>query len=251
MLDEQGEVRGAVHIAHDITRQKQMERLKDEMISSVSHEMRTPLTAILGFIEFMLEQKVSPEKQRDYLQTVHRETQRLNQLISNFLDLQRLQAELETYHMEPLQVDTLLQETAQLFALAAAKHTLEVECPADLPAVRGDARRLGQVLKNLVTNAIRYSPRGGKITLGATGGKEEVTIWVKDEGIGIPFEDLEKIFSPFYRVDDSDRRIPGGIGLGLALVREMIKAHGGRVWAESTLGQGSTFCFTVPLAETP
>jgi signal transduction histidine kinase len=250
MLDERGEVRGAVHIAHEITRQKQMERLKDEMISSVSHEMRTPLTAILGFIEFMLEQKVSPEKQRDYLQTVHRETQRLNELISNFLDLQRLQAELETYHMEPLQVGPLLQRTAHTFAGASAKHTFLVACPARLPPVRGDSRRLEQILKNLTTNAIRFSPKGGEITLGATGGEGEVTIWVQDEGIGIPFEELEKIFSPFYRVDDSDRRIPGGIGLGLALVREMIKAHGGRVWAESTLGRGSTFYFTLPVAET-
>ncbi len=251
MLDEQGEVRGAVHIAHDITRQKQMERLKDEMISSVSHEMRTPLTAILGFIEFMLEQKLSPEKQRDYLQTVLRETLRLNELINNFLDLQRLQAELETYHMEPVQVEPLLQRTAHSFAGASAKHTFLVACPAHLPPALGDSRRLEQVLRNLATNAIRFSPKGGKITLGATAGEGDVTIWVQDEGIGIPFEDLERIFAPFYRVDDSDRRIPGGIGLGLALVREMIKAHGGRVWAESTLGRGSTFYFTLPVAETP
>ena len=251
MLDEEGELHGAVHIAHEITKQKQMERLKDEMISSVSHEMRTPLTAILGFIEFMLEQKLSLAKQRDYLRTVHREALRLNQLISSFLDLQRLQADLEPYHMERLAVGTLLQKAVNLFAGASPKHTLEVECPADLPPVRGDARRLEQVLKNLIANAIRYSPQGGKITLGAAGGEGEVTIWVKDEGIGIPFEDLEKIFSPFYRVDDSDRRIPGGIGLGLALVREMIKAHGGRVWAESTLDEGSTFYVTLPIAETP
>ncbi len=249
MLDDLGEVRGAVHIAQDITEQKTMERLKDEMVSSVSHEMRTPLTAMLGFLEFMLENEVPPEQQRDYLQTVYGETQRLADLISSFLHLQRLQADLETYHMEPLAVDTLFQESARLFAVPSSKHTLEVECPANLPSVRGDARRLGQILKNLINNAIRYSPQGGTITLGAREEKGEITIWVKDEGIGIPPEDLEKIFSRFYRVDDSDRRIPGGIGLGLALVREMVRAHGGRVWAESTLGQGSTFYFTLPIAE--
>lgn len=250
MLDEQGEVRAAVHIAQDITRQKNMERLKDEMISSVSHEMRTPLTAMLGFIEFMLEHQVTPEQQRDYLRTVYRETRRLNELIGNFLDLQRLQGDLATYHMEPLEVPALLRDAAQLFAVASPKHQLKVDCPPDLPMVRGDEQRLGQVLKNLVANAIRYSPRGGEVTLGATPGEGEVKVWVRDEGIGIPYEDLEKIFSRFYRVDDSDRRIPGGIGLGLALVREMVRAHGGRVWAESTLGQGSTFFFTLPLAET-
>ena len=246
MRDEQGGVRAAVYIARDITRQKQMERLKDEMLSSVSHEMRTPLTAMLGFIEFILENEIPPDQVRDYLQTVHRETQRLNELVSNFLDLQRLQAQLETYHMEPLEVSELLQEAVQFYALASGKHSLALECPPQLPPVRGDARRLGQVLKNLVSNAIRYSPNGGKITLGAAASEECVTVWVKDEGIGIPQEDLEKIFGRFYRVDDSDRRIPGGIGLGLALVREMVKAHGGKVWAESERGKGSTFFFTIP-----
>ena len=251
LLDERGEVRGAVHIAHDITEQKKMDRLKDEMISSVSHEMRTPLTAMLGFVEFLLEHEVSPEQQRDYLQTVHRETERLNELISNFLDLQRLQADLETYHLEPLSVCPLLQEAAHLFAVASAKHTLVVECPAKLPPVRGDQRRLGQVLKNLINNAIRYSPDGGKITLGARADEEKVTIWVKDEGMGIPKEDLERIFARFYRVEDGRRRIPGGIGLGLALVQGMVRAHGGKVWVQSEPGRGSTFYFTVPLAETP
>ncbi len=250
MLDEQGEVRAAVHIAHDVTRQRQMERHKDEMVSSVSHEMRTPLTAMLGYVEFMLENEVAPEQQQEYLQTVYRETQRLNELISNFLDLQRLQDDLENYQMEPLTVEGLLQDAARLFAVASGKHALVVMCPADLPPVRGDERRLGQVLKNLIVNAIRYSPGGGKITLGATEGTKEITVWVKDEGMGIPPEAVGKIFSRFYRVDNSDRRIPGGIGLGLALVREMVRAHGGRVWAESTLGEGSTFFFTLPIAET-
>ena len=249
LLDDTGEVRGAVHIAHDITEQKKMDRLKDEMISTVSHEMRTPLTAMLGFVEYMLENEVPLKQQRDYLQTVHRETVRLNELISNFLDLQRLQADLETYHMEPMEVPGLLQEAAHLFAVASAMHTLEVACPADLPLLYGDRRRLGQVLKNLVSNAIRYSPKGGKITLGAQAGKDEVTLWVRDEGMGIPPEELEKIFSRFYRVEENGHRIPGGIGLGLALVREMVRAHGGRVWAESTVGRGSTFYFTVPIVQ--
>ena len=248
LLNAQGELLGAVHIARDITRQKQMERLKDEMISSVSHEMRTPLTAILGFLELILEHEIPPGQQRDCLQTAYRETQRLNDLVSNFLDLQRLKAKLETCRMEPLALAPLLAEASHQLPFATDKHRMEVVCPEDLPMVYGDAYRIGQILKNLLVNAIRFSPRGGKITLGATAGLETVTVWVRDEGIGIPQEDLEQIFFRFYRVDDSDRRIPGGIGLGLALVRELVLAHQGRVWAESTLGEGSTFYFTLPTA---
>ncbi|MFA5515576.1 MAG: ATP-binding protein [Desulfuromonadales bacterium] len=249
LLDERGDLWGGVHIAQDITEQKKMEGLKDEMISSVSHEMRTPLTAMLGFVEFLLENEVAPEQQRDYLRTVYRETERLNELISNFLDLQRLQAQLENYAFATLQVDELLAEATHLFSVASKKHTIVLACPPGLPPVVGDAKRLQQVMKNLLTNAIRYSPKGGKITVGAEREGDMVKIWVRDEGLGIPPQAMSKIFDQFYRVDDSAHRIPGGIGLGLALVREVVRAHGGRVGVVSTLGQGSLFSFTLPLAE--
>jgi PAS domain S-box-containing protein len=249
LLDAAGELWGGVHIAHDITEQKKMEYLKDEMISSVSHEMRTPLTAMLGFIEYLLENPVDPQQQRDFLRTVHRETERLNDLISSFLDLQRLQAELESYDFETLPVPELLGEAAHLFTVASRKHRIILDVPAGVPPVRGDAKRLQQVLKNLLSNAIKYSPEGGTVTLGAEQEGGHVKMWVRDEGMGIPPQALGRIFDRFYRVDDSARRIPGGIGLGLALVREVLRAHGGRVWAESILGEGSTFYFTLPVAE--
>ncbi len=247
LLAEDGTLWGGVHIAQDITEQKKMESLKDEMISSVSHEMRTPLTAMLGFVEFLLEQEVDPQQQREFLETVHRETERLNDLVSNFLDLQRLQAQLETYQFEAVPACSLLQEIAQLFAVASKRHPVRLDCPPNLSPVRGDLRRLQQVLKNLLSNAIRYSPEGGTITIGADEEEGAVRFWVRDEGMGIPPQALNRIFDRFYRVDDSARRIPGGIGLGLALVREVIRAHKGRVWVESTMGQGSTFYFTVPV----
>ncbi len=250
LVDAQGKLWGGVHIAQDITEQKKMEVLKDEMISSVSHEMRTPLTAMLGFVEFLLENEVSPEQQRDFLRTVLRETERLNELISNFLDLQRLQAQLENYTFDALRVDELLQEAVHLFAVASKKHPIVLQCPPGLPLVHGDAKRLQQVMKNLLSNAIRYSPGGGAVTVGADHEEDRVKIWVRDEGLGIPPQSIGKIFDRFYRVDDSARRIPGGIGLGLALVREVVQAHGGRVGVESTLGQGSLFYFTLPLAST-
>ncbi|BCR06007.1 hypothetical protein DESUT3_30760 [Desulfuromonas versatilis] len=247
LTDEQGELWGGVHVAQDITEQKRMEHAKDEMLSAVSHEMRTPLTAMLGFTEFLIENEVEREQQLDFLGTVLKETERLNELITNFLDLQRLQSELETYHFEALEVGGMLQEVAHLFAVASKKHRITLDCPASLPAVRGDLKRLEQVLKNLLSNAIKYSPRGGTVHLRARVQHDCVLLSVSDEGIGIPPQALNKIFTRFYRVDDSDRRIPGGIGLGLALVKEVVTAHRGRVWAESTLGAGSTFYFTLPI----
>ncbi|MBE0596341.1 MAG: PAS domain-containing protein, partial [Desulfuromonadales bacterium] len=158
LLDEEGELWGGVHIAQDITEQKKLEHLKDEMISSVSHEMRTPLTAMLGFVEYLLENPVPPEQQREFLQTVQRETERLNELISSFLDLQRLQSQLESYRLEPLIVEDLLREGVHLFAVASKKHQVSLHASSGLPLVSGDGKRLQQVLKNLLSNAIRYSP---------------------------------------------------------------------------------------------
>lgn len=249
LLNEKGDLWGGVMTLRDITEEKKMEQVKEDLLSTVSHEMRTPLTAMLGFVEFMLENEVDPEQQRDFLQTVYRETVRLGELINNFLDLQRLQYDLETYHPAPFQVKLLLQEAAHLFAVASKKHRIILDCPDDLPEIAGDFTRLQRVMKNLLSNAIKYSPDGGTVTLGARREESNITIWVKDEGMGIPADSLEKVFNRFYRVNHRGPIPPGGIGLGLALVREVVRAHKGEVWVESTVGRGSTFYFTLPVGE--
>jgi PAS domain S-box-containing protein len=248
LLNEKGELWGGVLTMRDVTEQKKIERMKDEMLSAVSHEMRTPLTAMLGFVEFMLENEITPEQQRDYLETVYRETVRLGELINNFLDLQRLQSDMETYHMAPFQVELLLREAVHLFAVASKKHRIVVYSSEDLPEIPGDFARLQRVMKNLISNAIKYSPAGGTVTLGARREEEKIVIWVEDEGMGIPAESLDKVFNRFYRVNHRGPTPPGGIGLGLALVREVVRAHGGEVWVESEVGKGSTFYFTLPVA---
>lgn len=247
LRDDDGSLWGGVLIAHDFTEQKKMEQLKDEMISSVSHEMRTPLTAMLGFVEFLLENPVERELQIDYLQTVHRETERLNELISNFLDLQRLQAQVGNYRFAPIDICSLLREAAHLFQVASKKHEVRFQCPETLPKVRADERRLMQVLKNLLSNAIKYSPKGGEVALCARFDEQQIIVSVSDQGMGIPSHARERIFERFCRVDDSEKRIPGGIGLGLSLVREVVHAHGGQVWVESEMGKGSTFYFSLPV----
>ncbi len=248
LIDHANEIWGGVYVTHEITERKKMERAKDEMISAVSHEMRTPLTAILGFVEFMLENEVDREQQVDFLRTVLQETERLNELISNFLDLQRLQAEIGQYQFATVEICPLLEQAVSQFRMTSQKHTLRIECPEELPLAEADPRRIMQVIKNLVSNAVKYSPGGGEIVCAARHEGEMLLISVRDQGMGIALAERERIFEQFYRIDDSERRIPGGIGLGLALVREVVLAHGGRVWLESEVGVGSTFYFSLPIA---
>jgi PAS domain S-box-containing protein len=246
------ECQGAVELQagiRDITERKEMERMKDEVISAVSHEMRTPLTAMLGFTEFLLENEVDPAQQKDYLRIVHGETERLSELIGTFLDLQRMKARQMPYELNPLAVGPLLEEVAALFDGTSKTHRVTLLLSQELPPVLGNETRLHQVLNNLLSNAIKYSPIGGEVILGARRDADTVTIWVKDQGIGISPEAQEKIFERFYRVDGSDRRATGGTGLGLALVREIVTAHGGRIWVESAAGEGSTFFVSLPIGE--
>ncbi len=248
LIDHANEIWGGVYVTHEITERKKMERAKDEMISAVSHEMRTPLTAILGFVEFMLDNEVDREQQVDFLRTVLQETERLNELISNFLDLQRLQAEIGQYQFTEVEICPLFEQAVSQFRMTSQKHILQIECSEKLPPAKADARRILQVIKNLVSNAVKYSPEGGEIVCAARQEGEMLLISVRDQGMGIALAERERIFEQFYRIDDSEKRIPGGIGLGLALVREVVRAHGGRVWLESEVGVGSTFYFSLPIA---
>jgi two-component system, OmpR family, phosphate regulon sensor histidine kinase PhoR len=234
-------------VAIDVTEQKELERVKDEMISAVSHEMRTPLTAVLGFTELLLDNpEVPPDERCSYLETVHAESERLNDLISNFLDLQRMRSRNLPYDFAAVPVKHLLEQAAELF-IYRGKGRIEVEVPDDLPPVRGDAERLDQAIANLLSNAVKYSPEGELIRLSARLDGNLVVVSVRDRGPGMPGEALEKIFERFYRIDNTDRRAFGGTGLGLAIVREVAAAHGGRVWAESAVGEGSTFSIAIPI----
>ena len=246
--DEAGNVILLIPEGRDITERKEIERLKDEMVSAVSHEMRTPLTAMLGFTDLLLEeQNVEPQQQKEYLTIIRNETERLSGLIGNFLDLQRLKARGEVFTWQPVSVQAILEEAAGHFSLLSQRHYITVDCPSDLPQVRGSAKFLRQAIDNIVANAIKYSPDGGEVYLGAHREQSSVVIMVRDEGIGIPPEAQEKIFETFFRVDNTDRRATGGTGLGLALVREIIAIHRGSIWVESTLGRGSTFYIKLPL----
>jgi hypothetical protein len=218
------------------------------MISAVSHEMRTPLTAMLGYIEFMIDNRVDEVQTREYLGIVLEEAERLNELIDNFLDMQRLKARQEIGDYKSLDVRPLLEQAATLFASASNKYRITVDASAELPLIVGNDDDIRTVLDNLLSNAIKFSPKGGNIVVGARPEDGNVTLWVKDEGIGIPPEVQDRIFDPFYRVDNTARRTTGGTGLGLALVKKIVLAHGGRAWVESAVGKGSTFYVSLPIS---
>ena len=235
-----------MEVAMDVTEFKEIERLKDEMISAVSHEMRTPLTAILGFTELLLAGGVEAADEKSHLATISREAERLNRLVNNFIDLQRMRTGRQVYSFKDIAVHPLLAEVIGQYVGVSPSHRLTLDCPQDLPAVRGDWGRLREVVINLVSNAVKYSPKGGTVAVGGRFDGENVIISVRDEGIGISPELQGMIFERFYRVDNTDRRPFGGAGLGLAVVWEIVTAHGGRVWVESTPGHGSTFYVQLP-----
>jgi PAS domain S-box-containing protein len=240
------EVIGFVSTFRDITERKEVERIKDELISTVSHELRTPLASLRGFAELMLKRNFTPEKQHELLSVIHNEAIRLTHLIDDFLDLQRIEGGHQPYTFVSLALEPLFRNSLELFAKVGGSHLLRLELASALPRVRGDANRLRQVLVNLISNAIKFSPQGGEIEIGARAEAHQVVVWVKDQGVGIPREALPKLFTKFFRVDNSDTHNISGTGLGLALVREIVHAHQGKVWVDSTPKVGSTFFFTLP-----
>ena len=247
--DHTGRVAGSIEVMTDITGHKEMERMKDEMLSAVNHEIRTPLTVLIGYLQYLSENRVDEAQLKEFLAAMNEAAENLKKLFHDFLDMQQVKARKVGYQFRPLAIKAVLEEAAATFAGASDRHRLTVNLPAELPLVSGNKKRLHEVVGKLLTNAVRYSPDGGDIVLGARRDGESVTLWVKDEGLGIPPEALDKVFDRFYRVDNTTRRSTAGLGLGLALVREIVAAHGGRVWVESAVGKGSTFYISLPVLD--
>jgi hypothetical protein len=243
--DAAGEVVACVEVVRDVTEQKRLETSREEAFSAVSHEMRTPLTAVLGFAQFMEENATSPEQQRKYLGLIVREGERLKRLIDNLLSLQRLRAGFGLVSPAPVWIYPLMYEVAEHYRTPLVSQRVEIDCLLDLPPVLGESVRLQEAVTNLLDNAVKYSPPESTIVLGGETDGDRVLLWVRNQGSSIPAEEQEKIFGRFYRLQGHNR--PAGTGLGLALVREIAHAHGGRVWVDSDPG-ATTFFLSLPLA---
>ena len=226
-----------------------LDRRQQEFVQNVSHELRTPLTFIKGYVELMLEEAMGElsEPQRNSLQIVAQRTDAMTHLINNLLSLQQVAMEsLQPTRVSLAEVTTMALESAEAAATKAGI-VLKAEIPETLPPVWADRNCLEQVFDNILGNAIKFSPDGGKIAVCIREEGEYLRVAVSDTGIGIPDDQLEKIFERFYQVNGFPTRRFGGTGLGLALVKEAIEAHRGKVWAESQEGKGSTFFFTLPI----
>jgi two-component system phosphate regulon sensor histidine kinase PhoR len=242
-------VRGAIAVFHDISRLKELEKIRQDFVANVSHELRTPLTTIKGYTETLLDGALKEEVAPQFLQVIQKHADRLTKIVEDLLALSKIESKEFYLKWEPLPLSDLIDDVSDFVKEAAQKKRISLSrsiIPSSLE-VTGDRNYLEQVFINLLDNAFKYTPEGGEISISVVEkGQREIQVSIQDNGIGIPQEDLSRIFERFYRVDKGRSQELGGTGLGLSIVKHIIQAHGGRIWAESQLGKGSTFYFTLP-----
>ncbi len=244
-----GERVGALALLQDLTEVRRAETVRRDFIANVSHELRTPLASLKAVVETLEDGAIEDaDVARSFLSKMHAEVDGMAHLVSELLELSRIESGQATLHVELQEVEGLEQEAARRLSAQAERSRLKlaVEVPPGLPMVAADGQRVQQVLMNLIHNAIKFTPPEGEITLRAHQEGAWIVLSVSDTGAGIPAEDLPRIFERFYKADRS--RSNSGTGLGLAIAKHVVQAHGGRIWAESTEGEGSTFYFTLPVA---
>jgi two-component system, OmpR family, phosphate regulon sensor histidine kinase PhoR len=228
---------------------EKLERIRKDFVINVSHELRTPLASIQGYTETLLDGALYDEAHNlRFLGIIRHNAERLARLTADLLALSRVEQKRQRFEFELHEVNDLTRDAVELMRVIAEKKRIRLE---DAPAPPGtpayaDAEAVSQILGNLLDNAVKHTPENGEITVGAQPDGDFVTLWVKDTGIGIPLEDVPRLFERFYRVDKARSRELGGTGLGLSIVKHLVLAHGGRIWVESEPGQGSTFLFTLP-----
>jgi two-component system sensor histidine kinase KdpD len=231
---------------------READRLKTELLANVSHDLRTPLTSIKGYSTTILRhyQKLTDEEKRDFLKEIDRASDRLTELIENLLQLSKLEAGGFRMNKEPLAIDNLITNTIEDMQQKAQGHRFAMKSPKSLPLVEADPRRIRQVLDNLLGNAVKYSPEGTDISVLCEVDDRSLTVHVKDQGVGIAANELDRIFERFYQAaSGTSSHKGGGVGLGLAICKGIIEAHDGRIWAQSELGKGSVFTFMLPLLQ--
>jgi len=239
---------GSLLLAQDLTRIRRLETVRRDFISNLSHELRTPLASLKALTETLQDGAMDdPPAARRFIDQIQIEVDALSQMVTELLELSRIESGRLVLDLRPVSPSDLLFSASKRMQLQAERAglSLRVECADDLPKVKIDSQRLEQVLVNLIHNAVKFTRSGGEVVLGAEAGGGEIRFAVRDSGIGIPREDVQRIFERFYRVDKS--RAGSGTGLGLSIAKHIVEAHGGKIWAESIEGRGSTFYFSIPL----
>jgi PAS domain S-box-containing protein len=261
LVDSEGKTTGHIGVIRDITERKKAEEklketmaLKSQFVSTVSHELRTPLTGMKEGLAIVLDEVVGPinEKQKGFLDIAERNAERLSDLINDLLDFQKLEAGRMKLDIQSNNIEEVFSEARETMTLCAEKSQVEFlfVCSEDLPVARFDRDKVIQVFTNLVSNAIKFTPEKGRVSVNVQRQNEDWVISVSDTGMGIPKEALPKIFERFYRVKRRGKQIQG-TGLGLAIVHEIVTMHGGRIEVQSKVNQGTTFTVSLPLNARP
>ncbi|HLR53313.1 MAG TPA: ATP-binding protein [Pseudogracilibacillus sp.] len=248
IFNERNILRGAVLVLNDITEFKHVEMMRKDFVANVSHELKTPITSIKGFAETLLDGAL-PDRgtQEKFLKIIYEESDRIQLLIEDLLHLSQLEKEDSTLHKEEVQIDSLLENVMHMIAATASSKAITIQTDIQPQIVlQADEEKLKQLLLNLLTNAISYTPPHAKISLSMHKQDESVVLQVSDEGIGIEAKDIPRIFERFYRVDTARSRDTGGTGLGLAIVKHIVELHQGDIEVSSEYGKGSTFTVTLP-----
>jgi two-component system phosphate regulon sensor histidine kinase PhoR len=241
---------GAVLVLHDITDLRKLERVRRDFVANVSHEFRTPLTAIQGFAETLLAGAIDdPQNRGRFLEIIVEHSRRLARLTEDLLMLSKMDADRLEFETRRIPVAAFIESCMETAEPRARDKDLRlsVNRAEKIPDIAGDRRRLTEVLQNLLDNAIQYTPSGGQIMVSASVADSEVVFTVSDTGIGIPQAEQPRIFERFYRADVARSREVGGTGLGLSIAKHLVEGHSGRIWVESEIGQGSQFHFSVPI----
>jgi len=237
--------------AREVRTLEEANRLKGELLSILAHEMRTPLASIKGYSTALLLEDVQwePEKEREFLEIIDAECDTLSEIVRDLLESSIIDAGLLEIEKEPVLLPRLAQQAMTDIARRTKIHRFLVTFPDDFPMVQADSERIRQVLHNLLDNAVKYSPDGGLVVVRGEVGQAEVIVSVADHGVGIAPEDLNRLFDKYFRVKSESGRPVPGTGLGLPIAQTIVQNHGGRIWAESQLGKGTTLYFSLPLGE--
>jgi two-component system phosphate regulon sensor histidine kinase PhoR len=238
-------------VFHDVTRLKKLERMRVDFVANVTHEIKTPLTAILGFVETLQEGAIEDrETARKFLSTITRHAERLNRLVEDLLTISNIELGEMRFYFESVSLSGIAQSVMNIVSVKAREKKIDVavEIPDSLPPIRADRDRLSQILINILDNAVKFTPEGGGVKLSAEAAGGEVVVRVADTGIGVPRDEIGRLGERFYRVDKTRSRELGGTGLGLSIVKHLMLAHRGHMEIESQLGRGTTVILHFPVS---
>ncbi len=259
LMNEAGKTIGVLNSGEDITKQhllqqkmveyRELNKLKTDLLSTVSHELRTPLAIIKGYSTMLLDydQRLDHQEKGEHLRSIDKATDRLTELVDHLLDMSRLEAGLLKLDRKPTSVLKVIEEAVTEAQLRAHRHRIVLQVRNRLPRISMDAKRIREVLDNLIDNACKYSREGTEVVVSSQRVGQELVVSVTDQGTGIATEELARVFDRMYRAEKRLTPEGGGLGLGLSISKRLVEAHGGKVWVESELGKGSTFCFTLPI----